>query len=398
MRRVLDYDKTRLGQDTGWYCGPATVQTILSGRGIYLTEAEIAAQTEALEGNVGWDDRDGTDHISQLATVLNRYLSAANYRVVELPRYPDAAGVERLFGHIRRSIDAGYGVALNWVIPPSNRPRGVLGSQSPNYPSYVVYHYVCCMGYDSDARALWIVDSGFWPREYWISLDQCATLIVPKGYAYADAEPAPAGPPPPAPPVNRAEVLARATGLSVARAQEILPTVLDGLAMSECSNVNRIAMWLAQIGHESAGFNATEEYDHGRNHGDPNETSDRWRYKGRTWIQITWRANYEGFSRWAHARGLVPTPTYFVDRPRELADLRWAGVGPAWCWTVARPDINALSDLRDLETVTRRINGGTNGLADRRARYNRAVAVGDDLLILADNWSDICFEVFGYEL
>jgi len=46
MRRVLDYDKTRLGQDTGWYCGPATVQTILSGRGIYLTEAEIAAQTE----------------------------------------------------------------------------------------------------------------------------------------------------------------------------------------------------------------------------------------------------------------------------------------------------------------------------------------------------------------
>ncbi|QBI98680.1 lysin A [Mycobacterium phage Bobby] len=190
------------------------------------------------------------------------------------------------------------------------------------------------------------------------------------------------------PPADVAKVLADATGLTPARAREILPMVTDGLRAAECTNVNRIAMWLAQIGHESAGFNATEEYDHGRNHGDPNEVTDRWKYKGRTWIQITWQSNYAGFSKWCHGRGLVPSPSYFVDRPRELAELKWAGLGPAWYWTVARADINALSDKRDLDTVTRRINGGANGIADRRNRYNRALALGDQLLSLISEGGD----------
>jgi hypothetical protein len=45
------------------------------------------------------------------------------------------------------------------------------------------------MGYDDDAsnRAVWIADSGFRPFGYWISFDQFATLIPPKGYAYSTA-------------------------------------------------------------------------------------------------------------------------------------------------------------------------------------------------------------------
>ena len=65
-----------------------------------------------------------------------------------------------------------------------------------------------------------------------------------------------------------------------------------------------------------------------------------------------------------------------------LAQTKWAGVGPAWYWTVARSDINELSDRGDLLTVTRRINGGTNGLDDRADRYERALSVGDDLMTL----------------
>ncbi|AVO22325.1 lysin A [Mycobacterium phage Smeagol] len=180
-------------------------------------------------------------------------------------------------------------------------------------------------------------------------------------------------------PASAAPILAAATGLSEARAAEILPAVRSGLRESECTNVNRIAMWLAQIGHESGSFQYTEEIAKNGRYAP---------YIGRTWIQITWDYNYRSFSQWAYAFGMVPTPDYFVVNYRELADLKWAGIGPAWYWTVARPDINELSDRRDLNTVTRRINGGTNGLADRQARYNRALAQRDALLQLLHEEDD----------
>lgn len=196
--------------------------------------------------------------------------------------------------------------------------------------------------------------------------------------------------------VDPAGVLARATGLSAPRAAEILPAVSDGLKASQCTNVNRIAMWLAQVGHESAGFNATEEYASGaayEGRADLGNTQpgDGVRFKGRSWIQITGRNNYGLFSQWAYRQRLVSTPTYFVDHSTELADLKWAGIGAAWYWTVARSDINVLSDRQDLETVTRRINGGTNGLADRRDRYNRALLQGEALLQLLNQEEDDMF-------
>lgn len=187
---------------------------------------------------------------------------------------------------------------------------------------------------------------------------------------------------------DQVDVLVEATGLTPARAAEVLPQLRGGLIASECTNPLRIAMWIAQVGHESDDFNATEEYDDGANHGDPNETTDRWKYKGRTWIQITWSYNYADFSRWCASRGLVDYPTYFLDHPRELADQKWAGLGPAWYWTVQRKDINALCDAGDVETVSKRINGTNsdtgraNHIEERIARYRRALALGDRLLAL----------------
>ena len=85
------------------------------------------------------------------------------------------------------SIDAGFGVVCNIVAPRSNYPRGVYGSESPRYGGGRVYHYFTAMGYreGSQGRAVWIADSGFAPYGYWISLEQLATLIPPKGYTYA---------------------------------------------------------------------------------------------------------------------------------------------------------------------------------------------------------------------
>lgn len=215
-------------------------------------------------------------------------------------------------------------------------------------------------------------------------------FIRPDGYStYRRGSVSPTAP-------TAVDVLARATGLTPARAAQILPTMSAGLRQAECTTPQRGAQFIAHTGHESDDFNATEEYasgaayegrcsDLGNCH-----PGDGVRFKGRTWIQITGRAHYTEFSRWAFDRGLVPSPTYFVDRPTELADMKWAGIGAAWYWTVSRP-MNALVDAgesatwgkyRGFEAVTAAINGGTNGLAERRARYNRALALGDQLLTL----------------
>jgi putative chitinase len=194
----------------------------------------------------------------------------------------------------------------------------------------------------------------------------------------------------PKPPVQvpaAIDVLVRATGLSVARAAEILPGIQTGLAESDATNPNRIAMWLAQMGHESASFKYTEEiasgaaYE-GRKDLGNTQPGDGVRFKGRSWIQVTGRHNYTQLSKWAYEQGIVPTPTYFVDDSRRLAEIRYAGVGPAWYWTVARPQTNRLSDERNLYAVTQAINGGQNGAADRKARYDRASALGVQLLAL----------------
>lgn len=188
--------------------------------------------------------------------------------------------------------------------------------------------------------------------------------------------------PPADPPNDQVDVLVRATGISTLRAQQIMPTMLQGLDLAQCNTVNRVAMALAQWGHESGSFVYTEEIQSG------DETFDRWKYKGRTWIQITWSTNYAGFSQWCYGRGLVPTSTYFVDNPKELADLKWAGIGPAWYWTVARPQINSLCDSQDLVAVTQAINGGQSGAPDRKTRYDRALALGDQLLALTTQSGD----------
>lgn len=175
----------RISQETNYWCGPATIQNALAIHDQYASELEISRKTEALEGNVGWDDRDGTDSISQVTTVLNEYLDAG-YVTRLTPRDPMTPDQKVLFWNdLTTSIDAGYGVAMNIVAPPSNYPKGKLGSANPTYGGGTVFHYVLIVGYQevNGARYIKIADSGFWPWLYWISFDQAATLVTPKGYS-----------------------------------------------------------------------------------------------------------------------------------------------------------------------------------------------------------------------
>ncbi len=181
---VLPYDHSIVQQETGYWCGPAATQVVLNSRGIYVAEKDLARSIGTHTG--------GTDYVGLIEQDLDRRVPQAGYVSVYMPNDPPtSAQRDRLWNDLVRGINAGWGMIMNWVAPPSNYPRGVKGSISPRYGGGTVYHYVAAMGYDDTpgARAVWIADSGFWPFGYWCGFDQVATLIPPKGYTYADAAP-----------------------------------------------------------------------------------------------------------------------------------------------------------------------------------------------------------------
>ncbi|HPE52962.1 MAG TPA: M15 family metallopeptidase [Mesotoga prima] len=188
---------------------------------------------------------------------------------------------------------------------------------------------------------------------------------------------------------EKVEILAEAMGNSIPmdRYRDLLPAVSEALAACDCTTVPRIAMWMAQIGHESAGLKYMEEiasgeaYE-GRSDLGNHKPGDGKRYKGRGPIQITGRHNYTKVSEWAFKNGYTTYKNFFVEHPEKLSDSEYGFLGVVWYWTVARPHINQLCDNGDLSGVTQAINGGYNGLEDRRNRWNKAKGMGDKLLSL----------------
>ncbi|KPC00341.1 Chitinase [Pseudomonas amygdali pv. lachrymans] len=97
----------------------------------------------------------------------------------------------------------------------------------------------------------------------------------------------------------------------------------------------------------------------------PEADGDGQFYRGRGLIQVTGRANYE---ECGEALGLD-----LINHPELLELPQHAAMSAAWFWH--RAALNTLADKREFVTITRRINGGTNGLADRQALYARALEV-----------------------
>jgi hypothetical protein len=188
MEKVLQYDRSIVPQETGWWCGPASCQVSLSVRGIAVPERDMMMELEALEGHP-WvlDDQGGTNNIDQVATVLNRRIGG-DYVVRSMPHDPPTVEeVDRLWDDLRRSVDNGFAMVCNIAVPPSNYPRGTRGSQSPAYGGGMVFHYFTAPGYadEGQGRHAWIADSGFRPYGYWCSIEQLASMIASKGYTCA---------------------------------------------------------------------------------------------------------------------------------------------------------------------------------------------------------------------
>jgi predicted chitinase len=174
--------------------------------------------------------------------------------------------------------------------------------------------------------------------------------------------------------------------------QKLYPAMNQAMIAADCTTVERAAGWISQLGCESGGLRwFTELGDNcrryeGRADLGNTQPGDGCRYKGRGPIQVTGRAHYANLSRWAHERGLVPTPTFFEDRPEELAAEHYGFIGAVWYWlTHKRPDdqdgipklCNQYSDEKDIVGLTKCVNGGTHGLDVRTRLWNHALAMGD---------------------
>jgi len=136
----------------------------------------------------------------------------------------------------------------------------------------------------------------------------------------------------------------------------------------------RVAAFIAQLGHESGQLRYVREiwgptpaqakYE-GRADLGNTQPGDGSKYRGRGLIQITGRANYAACGE---ALGLD-----LITQPELLELPQYAAMSAAWFWK--QNGLNNLADRDQFNTITRRINGGLNGLQDRLEIWSRARAV-----------------------
>ena len=135
----------------------------------------------------------------------------------------------------------------------------------------------------------------------------------------------------------------------------------------DINNKLRIAHFMAQVTHECAGFRTTEEFASGAAYEGRKDlgnihTGDGKRFKGRGLIQLTGRANYRKIGE------ILDLP--LEDNP-ELAAEPVTSLKIA-CEYWKDRNINTSADRDDLIKVTRLVNGGLNGLEDRRKYLQKA--------------------------
>ncbi|MCD5994132.1 glycoside hydrolase family 19 protein [Pseudomonas sp. CDFA 602] len=198
-------------------------------------------------------------------------------------------------------------------------------------------------------------------------------------------------------PITESQIIAilpRSAGV----AKSFVPALNVAMGKYQIVTQFRIAAFLAQIGHESAQLTALVEnlnYSatalqktwpnrftpelaaqyarqperianvvYGSRMGNTGN-GDGWKYRGRGLIQLTGKTNYQ---QCGEALGVD-----LLGQPELLETPEYAALAAGWFWSVN--GLNTLADNGDFIAITKRINGGTNGLADRQALYEKALKV-----------------------
>ena len=183
--------------------------------------------------------------------------------------------------------------------------------------------------------------------------------------------------------ITAQQIIAIMPSATPARVANFIGPLNDTMSEFAITSPARQAAFLAQLAHESGSLRYVEEiasgtsYDNRADLGNTTPeaialaelagTTPGKYYKGRGLIQITGYTNYLACSR-ALLRddSLVQNPSA-LERP----DLACRSAG--WYWDSRR--LNDFADAGQFETITRKINGGLNGQADRLAHYERAKKV-----------------------
>jgi putative chitinase len=180
--------------------------------------------------------------------------------------------------------------------------------------------------------------------------------------------------------------------------EDLAEALTEQFEKYEINTVNRAAGFLAQCGHESAGFTILQENLNysadglnkifkkyfptvadatpyarnpekiankvygGRMGNGPESSGDGYKFRGRGAIQLTGRDNYTKFAK---SVGLT--------LEEAVADLETLdGAIESACWFWKTNGLNAICDSDDIVKMTKRINGGTIGLEDRKKHYAEA--------------------------
>jgi len=149
-----------------------------------------------------------------------------------------------------------------------------------------------------------------------------------------------------------------------------LPYLNQTMEEYHINNPQRIRMFLAQIGHESGQLRYTEELASGESYEGRRDLGniypgDGRKYKGRGLIQLTGRKNY--------ASAGADLDLDLLEHPELLSELPSSCDSAGWYWN--KNKLNPLCDVGFFKELTRRINGGLNGYADRYKLYQRAFDV-----------------------
>ena len=95
------------------------------------------------------------------------------------------------------------------------------------------------------------------------------------------------------------------------------------------------------------------------------DDGDGWKYRGRGVIQLTGKNNYRACGE---ALGLD-----LVENPDLILEPKYACLSAGWFWN--KRGLNTLADALDIETITKRVNGGLHGLLDRQAKTQIALEI-----------------------